>query len=583
MKRLIVLLAGALLLSGCTTIPTSSSPQVVRTLASPPRTSPAKVNGPQRGEGPDKVVSGFVNAGADADAGHSTARQFLSANAARRWQDNPTVILDETNIGDAVFSGDGSATVPVTGRRVGQLDAGGVFTPTLKGTGTGDQETFNFSLTKTGGEWRIDQLQPGVLISATTFDSDYAARRLYFFDSSQRILVPDLRYSPLQGQALASWLLTQLQAGPRAELAQSVVSDLPDQAGKSSVVIGNPMIVDIPGTGQLSSPSQNAVSALNGLAAQLAWTLSQVTYDNGQLRLTDSGKPVQVPGTQGLNFSNANFSAVGPTDATAGAELYFLRAGSVFSGTGSPLSGLSGPGSHNLNSVAIRRNGGQALLVAGFTAGGQFLIGDEQRLTPVPLRQDATSRPDWRPYPADDVWFGAGSHGGIYRVTTGQPVNTVSITSQLGGLPPGPVTALRLSPDGERIALVLRGANGAGSVWIGSVVTSGADVRIDSLEPVTPPALSVTDLAWADPTRLLLVAASPGAAPLVWQVYSDGSKLSQLTYPGLPGPPTAVTAAGGQPPVVSAGGAIWVLKDGTWINPASTGLQLAGTNPVYAP
>jgi hypothetical protein len=234
--------------------------------------------------------------------------------------------------------------------------------------------------------------------------------------------------------------------------------------------------------------------------------------------------------------------------------------------------------------VALRRNPSQSLDVAAMTTTRQLLIGDQQRSTPVNLPHPATSRPEWRPF-AEDVWFGTGRYG-IYRATSDGPVQPVSITSQVGIVPSASITAVRFSPDGTRIALVTRGAEDTGTAWIGSLVTSGPDVRIDSLEPVTPPALAVLDLAWADSVKLQLVAAAPGAEAQLWEVNSDGSRLDTVVANiGLPGPPTAITAAQGQPTVVEAGGSIWLLpKDSsTWTSIFGSSTQVLGRNPIYAP
>jgi hypothetical protein len=299
------------------------------------------------------------------------------------------------------------------------------------------------------------------------------------------------------------------------------------------------------------------------------------------LELTDGGKAVPVPASSGLQFSTATFPSANP-DIVPGGDLYFLRSGAVVDSNDAPLPNLLGQTRWNFTSVTLRSNSAQSLLAAGLTAGGQLLIGDDRRLAPVNLPLPATSKPEWRPY-AEDVWLGAGNRGAIYRVPVDGPVGAVSITSQVGSLPPARITAVRFSSDGDRVALVLRGPGGAGTAWVGSVVTSGSDVRVDSLEPLTPPALSVTDVAWADPSRLLLIAAAPGAEPRVWQVYSDGSQLDTMPNIGLPGPPTAVTAAVGEPPVVAAEGSIWLLNEGTWASVSGTSTPTPGTNPVYAP
>lgn len=578
MKRSVAawLLAGALAasaLAGCTTIPTGSSPDVVRSLPAGTSTAAAHPNlTPVPGAGPHDVVQSFIDAGVDADAGHSTARQFLTTTAARKWQDDPTVIVDATLVGQPSISGN-SATVPVTGRRVGLLNANGVFSPMLKGMGTGDEETFSYALIKVGGQWRIDQLQPGVLIAQASFSSIYRARQLYFFDSAESILVPDLRYTPLEGQPLASWLLAQLLAGPRPELAQSVTNEVPDQVGKPSVQIGDPITVELPGTQQLDAAGRN------GLAAQLAYTFGQVQF--AQLRLTDSGRTVRIPQAQGDTFSSLDFTSAGPANSVPGAAVYFLRDGSVYGSDGTPLKNELGQPGRNLTSIAIRQSG-ISMEAAGVTTAGKLVLGDESRLVPVSLPQRPVSRPEWNPQ-GDEVWVGVGNHNAIYRVVSGQHARPVSVTSQVVGLPNGQVTTIRFSPDGVRVALVIKPPNSHGTVWIGSVVASGSDVRIDSLEPITPGRMAVTDLAWADPTKLLIIAAAPGAQAEVSEMLSDGSLISAQSNSGLPGTPTAITAALQENPVVAANGYLMQLNGSGWTNLNKSKTPVPGTNPIYAP
>lgn len=564
----------ALVLSGCSGIPASSSPEVVRTIPQAPSTGATTHITPVPGSGAEDLVRDFLKASLDAEAQHSTARTFLTPNEARRWQDNPTVILNgEIDPVETKFSND-NAEVQIRGRRVGQLDANGVFSPVLKGTGTGDYELFDFRLTRVAGQWRIDVLPPGVLISSSDFlgsESPYHRYALYFYDA-QRVLVPDLRYTSLTQQALASWLLAQLLAGPRPELTQTLVSAVPAQADKSSVQLGNPTVVEMPGSGQL------LVRDLNDLAVQLAFTLDQVPF-SGQLKLTDSGKPVRIPDSSGLEFSKATLT-ISSASPPPGGPLYFVRDGTVFDDEGKPAPGLLGQPGHNFGSVALRRlAAAQALKVAALTGAGQLQIGSEQNLMTRRLPQPATSRPEWQS--SDNVWLGAGNH--LYRVVAQDgTVLPISLNSQVGSLPNGTITAVRLSPDGDRVALVIRGPNGIGNAWIGTVITSATDVRVDSLEPITPPALSVTDLAWADTESLLMVAAEPGAEARVWQVYSDGCQLEQkLPNTDLRGTLTSI-AAQDQEPVVSAGGLLWKFGNGHWMGLFGTDAPVPGTNPVYA-
>ncbi|MDQ1741755.1 MAG: hypothetical protein QOE23_94 [Pseudonocardiales bacterium] len=567
-----LLLAVLVPLAGCTGVPSDSAPLVVRTVdRAGPGVSQANIS-PKPGADPRSIVSGFLSAGVAADAGHSQARQFLTNAAARKWQDATVTVVDEWTVGVWTVTGSG-ATLEVKGRRVGQLDASGVFSPSLKGTGVGDQETFTYDLTEVDGQWRIDQLQPGVLINQSAFVRTYQARKLYFYDLSERLLVPDLRYSALNGQALGTWLLAALLAGPRPELAQSVINEVPDQVGRPTVVDSDPIVVEMPGTGQLDGDGRDR------LAAQLAYTLAQIRFVPGaQLRLTDSGRPVVIPAARGATFTAVDFSAAGPDSVAPGVQPYFLRDGAVIDGIDNqPVTGLAGRG---LTSVALRRGSGGELQVAA-VAGNRFELGSPGKLSRVALPAGVLSRPEWRPH-AQDAWIGVGTKGSIYRIDPDGSVKQVSITSPVGGLPPGQVLALRFSSDGVRLAAVLRGADGALTAWIGSLVTSSSDVRIDSFEPLTPARLVVSDLAWADATKLLLVAGAPNDETRVWQVMSDGSALGALNNFGLPGPPTSIAAAPQQSPLVSASDSIWTQQGTSWTSfPGNT--PTAGTNPVYAP
>jgi len=587
-----LLLVALVLLTGCTGVPTDSAPLVVRTVDRGGSGAPRSNAAPKPGASARDIVTEFLTAEAvTADAGHSQARQFLTNAATHKWQDGPVTVVDDTTVALQTITGSG-ATVEVFGRRVGQLDATGVFSPSLKGTGVGDRETFSFDLIQVDGQWRINQLQPGVLLSKLDFERNYQPRKLYFYDLSETVLVPDLRYCALSGQALGSWLLNALLAGPRPELAQSVINEVPDQVDRAAVVDSDPITVEMPGTSQLDANGRNR------LAAQLAGTLSQIRLVSGvQLKLTDSGRPVAVPAGHGPTFTAADFSSAQPDSLTKAADPYFLRDGAVIQGTDNkPLNGPLGQPGRGLESVALRHTDTGAVQVAA-VVGDRLEVGSPAKLTRVALPRGALSRPEWRPRAADvdaDVWVGVGAKGAIFRAGTDGTVKQVSITSPVGGLQLGQVVALRFSPDGVRLAAVLRGTDGTLTAWIGSLVVSSSDVRIDSFEPLTPARLAVDDLAWVDATQLLLVAGAPSDETKVWQVRSDGSGLNPLANSGLPGRPTSIAAAPPQSVLVSASASIWTWTGGLtpdagtatvpgeWA-PFPSDSPTPGIAPVFAP
>lgn len=569
---LVMLLA---LLAGCSGVPLHSKPEAVRSVERGNDAASQPSIGPLPGAAPRDLVAGFLRAGVAADAGHSASRQFLTNDAARKWQDGSVTILEELQVNNAVTNGD-SSTVEVTGRQIGQLDAGGTYSPVLKNVGVGDTNTFSFGLSRVGGQWRIDRLQPGVLIDESSFISDYKPRPLYFFDSTESVLVPDLRYSALGGGALATWLVGQLVAGPRPELAQSVLNEVPDQVDPRRVLVslGDPIKVEMPGSGQLDRIGSR------GLAAQLAFTLSQVQFGTAAITLTDSGKVVTVPGV-GVTFDTTPFSSLSTADSALDGQAYYVRDGALISGLDDkPVTGALGQPTAGLGSVAVRRQNGDLSVAA--VSGNTLRLGTSSKVLPVGLPAGALSRPEWRTGdPA--VWIGSAYRGGsIFRVGANRRWQQVSVTSSRGGLPPGAVLALRFSPDGVRVVAVIKAADGTQQAWIGSVVTSGPDVRIDSVEAITPTGLAVSDVGWFDATTLVMVAVSPNDEVRVWRVQTDGSLLDPDTTAGLPGSPDAIAAAPGQVPLVSASNSIWYKKGSTWVPYGGIGTT-AGENPVYAP
>jgi hypothetical protein len=562
-----------LVLAGCSGVPRTSRPEVIGPIGGNQSAGDVAI-APKPGDDPRSIVSGFLRAGVAADARHSGSRQFLTADAGGKWQDSTVTILDDYQVDLPDVVGD-TATVQVTGRPQGQLDAHGIFTPQLGGSGAGDKTTFSFRLKRTAGEWRIDQLQKGVLITEADFQGYYNPRYLYFFDSTSENLVPDLRYSPLSDEPLGDWLLAQLVAGPRPDLAQSVQNEIPDQvdARRVALTMGDPLQVELPGSAQLDDQGKQR------LAAQLAQTFAPIQIDSA-LTLTDSGQTVNIPNS-GPVFSTHDFSDNGPESVPPAVQAYFVRDGGLMNGvTDKPLPGAIGSATYRLSSVALRRDPAGGLRVIGVTTGNSLLMGSTlDRLTRIVTPDGLLSRPVWQPH-STDAWVGLG--GAIYRIGQNGKPQQVPIPPALGGAAAS-VVALQFSPDGVRVALLLHGANDTNAVWVGSVVRSGSNVSIENFEPVTPAALAVTDVAWTDSTTLVLIAALANEPAKVWKLQSDGSYLVDQGNAGLPGGLRSIAGAPGQPVLVATEGpAIWVQQGSAWA-PLSGRGQTVGSAPTYAP
>ena len=146
------------------------------------------------------------------------------------------------------------------------------------------------------------------------------------------------------------------------------------------------------------------------------------------------------------------------------------------------------------------------------------------------------------------------------------------------------VVAVRFSPEGARVALVLRGADGSSSAWIGQVLRAADSVQVVDLRQITPLTWHVTDVAWADAVRLRVIDNAPGSADFsIWSLRADGSDARDSAgADGLPGVPQWITASPDGAAWVSINDTLWVEAfDGGWSPPFGS-RQQNGVGPVYA-
>jgi len=400
---------------------------------------------------------------------------------------------------------------------------------------------------------------------------------LYYFDLGQKHLVPDPRYSPLADQSLATWLLEQLLSQPRLELQQAVLT-IPDavNAKNATVTIDAATqlyVVELPGSSRLDSNSRRR------LAAQVA-----STFNNALVTITDNHREVSIPGITGP-FAETDFQSASGVIHDRPA-FYVNDAGIVLDQTGKVLEGPLGHRSYELTSISLAGNPAASDLraagVAGSTGRSTLLIGSRKAgLHNVGLAAGPMSRPAWAPG-LSEVWLGYG--GNLMRVPTsgassGAP-SQVAITGR-GNLT-GPITAVRFSPDGTRIALVIGGPGGGAQCAVGTVERNGSNARIDNLVPVTPSDMTVTDVAWNDGTTLYVSGRTDPSDYGVWSVESDGSAFSKRPSSNLPATPESIAAASGELPWVASGGGVFIQRSDHWTAPFGViDATVRGRSPIY--
>jgi hypothetical protein len=571
-RTLACLGAAAVLLGGCTGIPRSSAPQVVQPVGIAQPISPAAIT-PQPGADPRSIVTGFLANNVTDDEHHSAARAYLTPEAKNRWSDTTVTVVDNPQVGN--FGADD--TVTVLGHEIGTVDSSGIYSPSLQGDGTGTGGVavrVSFGLKLVDGQWRIDALQNGLIMSAEEFQQHYQQHVVYFYDLAEKHLVPDPRFSPLIDPALlATWLMAQFVAGPREQLQSAVSTELPAQTDprRVTVTLGTVIQIEVPGASQLDPNTRGR------LAAQVASTLDQVS-PGSPMSITDGGRPITIPSLSGDRFTAAVFSdALSPVNRLP--TLYYVDKGAVLDGQGRPLPGAVGKGLYQLTSVALAGVGGSsALSIAGTTgpAGdASLLIGNVTNgLKPTGV-VGPLSRPAWVPN-LDEVWVGDG--GALYRVGLDGSVTPVTATATSGKIS-GRFAAVRLSPEGSRVAVVLTADDGTSQIWVGAVVRAAGAVRVSNLEPISPQGVAITDVAWNDQLKLFAIGKEIATGePSVYEVQCDGSRWTSRGIGNLP-PPDSITVAENVVAAVSAGGTVWMQHAGGWIG--ATTDTTYGTNPVY--
>jgi hypothetical protein len=217
--------------------------------------------------------------------------------------------------------------------------------------------------------------------------------------------------------------------------------------------------------------------------------------------------------------------------------------------------------------------------VQGIGPSAQLWVGNQVNgLKPTGIR-GVTTRPSFDSGHRE-VWVGVGSR--LVRVTLSPSGSkTGSYSVPVAQPPAATLRAVRMSPDGARLAVVVdRPQHDAPALLIGSIVRGTGPVRVDSLIPISPLNATIVDVAWLNSVRLFAIGSTPGSRDsLSFDTGVDGTDWTPRPV-GLSSPPDSVTVTNGAIAWLSAGGFVWEQNAaGQWVSP--TGGQTPGTAPIY--
>ena len=646
-RRACVLTAAAISVAGCVSMPSSGAVGVIS--ATPQSTSgdgnvieqlPA---GPYGNQDPAEIVQGFLTASASYPANASIAREYLLGSVSRGWSPGWSV---------TVFSkfNPYQQTLPSRkghGGQVATVDVSGDVQSTFNGSGQivsagsqgGTAGSYQFSLTKVGGQWRISKPPPARrLLTVQQFADFYRSQDLYFTNPSvlptspDQSLVPDSVFVPVGTPTtelvtnLVKALLPAADGDPQSALLQKAAGTFPPGTSFISVAqTGSTAIVDLGGLTRTSTTVKEQVSA------QLAWTLatprasppSVAAVQSVELEL--NGKPWIPPKSicgirqaRSPVQNQATYACYNPYPSRP-ASFSFLSHGQVWSRCGSETSvqhGLVGPVVSVLHpasaadlqcgrsapvptksgaapaSVQVPRIGAPSL--AAVSPDGQYVavyspgnpdtkelsigpVGSSTKLNHVPGIGSGVTALSWDRN--DDLWVA--ENGDVFMVPVdGQAVPVSSV--------PADVTDLSVAPDGVRVAFIVQ--DGPTSlVDIAAIIHSPQSSQgqrgppsealpIGQTVQVGPGLVQPRSLAWYDADDLIVLAGT--SSPALWVVPVDGQAPS-ISQPAPIGA-DSITADGAMNALVagisSGGGTLAVSTgiEGPW-----QPLGVPGQNPAY--
>ena len=548
---LLVLLTAGGLAAGCATVP--SGGRVVAGRAADPA---AQVDDPyvriipvppQDGWSPKEIIQGFLAASASFDDQHAVAARYLATGVAWHPDPQPAVIVYDDSARPRIEqprTTDSTATVTLQAPKIGVIGPDGQY--------TAEPDNLNepFHLAKNSrGQWRITRLPPdlnnGLLLGQRDVTRAFRTRNLYFFALDGKVLVPNPIFLPLvERSELPSQLVNAELNGATLWLTGAVTTSFP--AG--SRLIGGRVGMSADGVVTVNLSKQAAVGNVQGMAAQLMWTLKQLPEVKG---IT-----LQIEGATKATGSKDDWR---PNDPDAGADdlhvaylrddngkLLQLPAGVTGSKAGSPLAGT------RLFSPAVSLDRRQ---VAGMSSqdGGVLQVGQLSSAGSIHtvLRVSHPGarfiQPSWDRH--GNLWVVESSPAGswLWIIRPGAAPAPIG-TWELSG---SQVLALRVARDGVRVAAIVVSGK-SHQIQIGRIADRpGGITTVDGFLPISAD-LSADDLAWSSANELAVLARGGTSIQAVpYQVPVSGGLPTPIGIGSL-GIIRTITAAPGSPVLIGA-------------------------------
>lgn len=613
-SRLRVAVPGLLVvasLAGCVSMPSGGPVLSYSITQSPGGQSQAFIQRiaqpPQPHWSPMQIVEGFIAASGSLNL--RTAQEYLTPAYSKEWTSagwsatvyskGPSVEPVSTPAEDpnAKSRHSQTAVVRVTGAvQANVFGSSGNYAVASAKSPKSPQPLYFKLVRAPGAPWRISHAPKRLLLTSATFALDYQQRNLYFFDPDYQVLVPDPVYVPLSATPaeLMHNLVNDLNAGPApgswlagatetafTSLTRAKVGDVTLDGGIATVT--------------LTTTSKQPTTALQQIYAQLFWTLvgsGQGSPAVQQVALVVNGKPWSATGTQDNSQTTPAYSP--PQSATTGEFYYLDSAGYLVQQNGAQGAPHKiGPLGKGFTQIAVSppvgADGVQYLAaLRGGAKGGDTLYTGLVGGKLVKRGAGYTSM-SWAP---DGYLWTTTIGGQIARLRgnaspakpAGQP-QPVTVQKVAGSF-----TAIRVAPDGVRVALIAGGSvlDFGAIKHLAGARASEQDIQITpSPYNVAVPGITLTTVTWYGPDNVITLGTlGAGRQVLTEYAVNGGGSAS------IPPPPRVqtITAAGASHSLIAG-----VATSGVWSDASLTGawapiilnanaansVQLRGISPVY--
>ena len=464
-------------------------------------------SGPVRNGSIEEILRGFVEASSSPVSDYAIARQFLTPEFATEW-DATTAVNVDAGLRTVTQTGDNSGELVYTQNAL--VDAQGNYsdvTPT-------QSVTNSYTFEQVDGQWRISFAPNGVVMDRFTFDQVYQAHPLYFFDSTNSVLVPDVRFFPA-GASASTRITKALLAGPSAWLSANGATHTAFPAGTALVADTVPVSRGT-ATVDLNSAALSAdPTVIRQMKQQLSASLQSVDNISAVTMLVD-----------GATLNNAISSTVDsvlPKPVDSRPLVLTDKTFGYWTGTNVDTATQLAPTMLAQQPTAITTASGNVLAAILTAQGVSFVRNGNAQL--VDTRSGLIA-------PALD------SFGYLWSVPAAQPSKLVVIPTDGKQIPleapwasADSILSLSISRDGTRVLALLE-TNGSYQLVVSALVRGEKSLPIQLGAPVSLSLAAGTPVAsaWVDSTTVVSVSADGASSNVRTQVIGGQSEdLAKVT------------------------------------------------------